>query len=318
MKTAVRDPEILEQGGIFDAERFDAEVKQEEAIAHRIQTTKFDMADAAQALEQVTKALELARTASIKATSPGDWVLYCQNDETFGMLCSSGANKVADYYGVRIRLLPQDEQGIFRPEKSTGEGGHLELTGYAIVESTFNRRREQIEATVRANEGFTGRQLNDQGAFVGRDGTAYEADLRLALSTRLRTKAVRVTAGMSRVPEETLKAAGLDTEKCRKGHGFGTSTERSASKVASDDVKKLRKELGDEILARVRGDVEDAKKLLRDITAGDKPGKDGTVFQGFDTVERFTKEWQVKKAWVKLRAHEVFGDQQEREPGEEG
>jgi len=317
MKSAVKEPEVV--GSIFDADVFETEVKQEEAIAHRIQTTKFDMADAAQALEQVTKALELARTASIKATAAGDWVLFRQGDETFGMLCSSGADKVADYYGVRIKMLPQDEHGIFRPEKNTGEGGHLELTGYAMVHSTFNRRQEQIEATVRANEGFTGRQLDGEGKFVGKDGVAYEADLRLALMTRLRTKAVRVTAGMSRVPEDKLKDAGLDTAKCRKGHGFGSSTERNASRVAPEDVKKERKALGEEVLARVGGDIDNAKSLLKDITKGDKPGKDGKVFQGFDTVERLTKDWQVKNAWSKLRAHEVFGDdQQGREPGEEG
>jgi len=185
-----------------------------------------------------------------------------------------------------------------------------------------------LEFARRSDEDFTGRGVDADEKIETRKAEkvgALDTDLRASVLTGLRTKSVRVLCGMTRVPTADLERAWNGQQKalddCRKGHGFGTSTDRGAQRVAEEGVGERAIKLGDEILRRVNGDVEAARGLLKDITASpSRPKKGGGVtkeFPGFTSVSQFTKEWQVSNAETALASHPVFGDAA-REPGGEG
>ena len=145
--------------------------------------------------------------------------------------------------------------------------------------------------------------------FIGRGGldttSALVAlsDLRLSCSTLTLTKSARILGAMTRLALDVLKKAGIDIEQCRKGHGYGTASDRGGRAVASDETKKGSKDLWNEILLRVGGDTGAARTLLKDVSS------DPPKFAGFDSHDRLTEDWQIEKAWRKLKTHQVFGDQ---------
>lgn len=306
-----------------------AETKQELDITQRAEQSLLDqlqkVENAAAVFKRRAELIETCYLAAIRRTRPQDWVLFrdAQGSET-GMLCASGANLVAEVYGIAVQnLRPQDENGNFKPDRIESGGGAYALRGTCDAWSRVNGLAVHgLEGARRSDEDFTGRGVTGEGGLTTKksDKTgALDSDLRSSVLTLLRTKAVRVLCGMTRVPtadlERAWKGAGKQTAACRKGHGFGSGSERGAQSVTPEAVAGDAKKLGQEILRRVGGDKADAAKLLKEITSKKASGK-GKAFAGFDTIARLTADWQIQNAYRKLAQHPVFGDarQQDEEP----
>lgn len=243
--------------------------------------------------------IEACRIGAISATSPVDWVLSKGRDDVAtAMLCASGAQVVSLYFGIKVKNMRPVVDGIFQPKKEIDpETGEVHYQCWFDAKSTVTGQEIfDVEAGRSSKEQFVGRGgLDTTSALVAL------SDLRLSCSTLALTKSARILGALTRLAIDVLKKAGIDIEQCRKGHGYGTATERGAQTVASGDVKARAKKLGEDILARVSGDVEAARGLLKEISAGKN-------FAGFESVERFTIAWQLDNAEAKLKAHQVFGD----------
>lgn len=141
-----------------------------------------------------------------------------------------------------------------------------------------------------------------------------EIDMKACAYTGVTNKIAMILARKVRIPLEAWLRYGFKDGAYRKGHGFGSGDERRASGVAEPGLEDRKKALRDKVLSLVGGDITDAKKLMREITAN--PSKD---FAGFDTVDRLTQGWQLKKAEKNLASHRTFGDSAgSRDPGAEG
>ena len=303
------------------------EASRETALTERAERSFIDrianMENAAVIFKRRTDLIATCYLIAIGRTRPADWVLFKLPDGTVtAMLTASGAELVAEVYGVQVEnLRPIDHNGIFKPERIDSPGGAYALRGVCDAWSGVNGRRAfNLEAVRRSDEDFTGRSVDADGKLTHdkeKKTGALDSDLRASVLTLLRTKAVRVLCGMTRVPASDLEAAWKDSNKkldqCRKGHGFGTSSSRTAATLAPEEIKTEVEKLRVEILKAVGGDVSAAKKLTKEITAG----KD---FAGWDSVDRLTKDWQVTQAWAALKKHPLFGKANAgaREPGEDG
>ena len=307
-----------------------SELSRENALAERAERSFIDriasMENAAVIFKRRTELIETCYQIAIRRTRPQDWVLFKMPDGSINaMITASGAELIAEVYGVQVEnLRPVDVNGIFRPEKVDHEKtSAYTLRGYCDAFSQVNGRRVyNLEAARRSDEDFVGRSV-DADEKLTHDKTkkagALDSDLRNAVLTLIRTKAV--LCGMTRVPSTDLEAAWKGTEKkvdsCRKGHGFGTSSDRTASTLAPEDVKAEIAKLKDEVLRCVGGDVSAAKKLVKEITSGPN-------FKGWDSLDQLSKDWQVTQAMENLKKHPVFGKGNgdgkaaQREPGAEG
>jgi hypothetical protein len=278
----------------------------EQSLVEQLQT----MENYATIVKRRMELLDSVRLAALRRTRPQDWVLFKDKEEqVVALLADSGVNLVAEAYGVVIdNLRPTGADGRFQPEKEVDDKGHLTFRAWCDVISKVNGRQVQsMEASIRDDEEFTGRRVNDRGEIAARGPKALEQDLRAALYTRLRSKAVRAVCGMTRVPAPEIEVAWKGTENkmanARKGHGYGRTAERTAERVAEEGVGDRADKLRDEILRRVGGDEDAARELLVDITKNDEKG-----FGGFKSTKQFTKDWQLDNAEKRLAAHEVFGD----------
>lgn len=286
------------------------------------------MAEAETIFERRTRLIEACYMVAIGRTRPTDWVLFKDPEgNVHAMLAASGAQLIAEVYGIKLsNVRPRDDKGLFEPERVTYGPTAFAYRGACDAWSRINGREQSIEITRRSDEDFTGRTVDAEGRFsfdkekrVG----AFEGDLRSSVLTGLLTKAVRVLCGMTRVPTSDLERAWAGSKKsidqCRKGHGFGTSAGRNAGGLVEEDVKAEVEKLRAEVGRCVGGDVSAARKLVKEITSGPN-------FAGFDTLDRVTKEFQVKQAWVNLRKHPLFGQAtgktdakpEPREAGQEG
>jgi hypothetical protein len=269
------------------------------------------------------KALAKLREVAIRGSHAFDWTLYKDKEgRVVGVPRDSAAVQIRKWMGISIFNYRPCENGYPAPlvtkdrAKTTDRDG--KVTGEAdvtIVEmwadgvcSLTGEPVEGVYYAVRSDKPFTG------------SGTLQ--DLKSSCRTGLDAKVTRILSGLRKVPVDQLQALGVKVEQSHTGMGFGTSAERTAGTVTSDEVKGAAAKLREEILRRVGGDTAAAKDLCRQITKGDKPGKDGKLFPGFDTVDRLTADWQVEAAMKKLHAHPMFGDaaqgQGDREPGGEG
>lgn len=311
--TEKKQPELF-----ADSDDIEIEVGEETALVRQAQAQDGSLADQLANMEnglalfeRRTELLGQIRRAAIRSTNPRDWVLFRDKDgSVWGHLADSGAEKIAELYGVEITNVRPQRDGLFAPLRNLLGNGVVELRAQCDALCHFNGRALSFESSIRSTEDFTGRKVDDAGGITtSPDAPALEADLRQSLWTRLRAKAIRVLTGMAQVPVEELEQAWEGTRKssaqCRKGHGFGSGKERAGQKVAEEGVPAAAAKLADEILRRVGGDEDAARKLLREITAN--PEKN---FKGFDSAKRLTQAWQVDGAWKRLREHPTFGDQQ--------
>ena len=72
---------------------------------------------------------------------------------------------------------------------------------------------------------------------------------------------------------------------------------------AIDPVGKASKELAAEIMKRTKGDADEARSLLLEITSWDEHPDGYNTFNAFQSVE------ETEKAWVKLEEHPVYGSE---------
>lgn len=305
----------------------DRMIESELAITNRSETSLLEQLsklENAEALFQRRAALmESFYMTALKRTRPQDWILFKDKQGNVNaMLAASGAELVAEVYGIRIsNIRPLDGRGMFAPERVEITGGAYELRGACDAYSRVNGREAfGLEMSRRSDEQFTGRAVNEDGKFDFQGKSANPADLRSSVLTGLRTKTVRVLCGMTRVPPGDLEKAWTGTPKkvddCRKGSGFGTGNERRSEAVSDEELKPKKAALRDAILRAVGGDTAAAKSLCKEITSN--PPK----FGGFETVDRLTEGWQVDNAMAKLKAHPTFGTAAQkpapREPGDDG
>lgn len=246
------------------------------------------------------------RKASIVTTVPIDWTLFKGPEgEVVGVPRKSACAHMRKLMGISItNYRPKSPQGDAQPsiEYEEVEGTKTKpahrvtvvtmiANGYCHITGEF---LEDVRHAVRSDESFTGR------------GTTQ--DLTQSCRSGLDSKITRILADVVKVPEGVLKKLGIDTERCYKGAGFGTSKDRTAKGVAEEGIPEKANELGRDILSRTGGDKEAARSVMVDITKNDEKG-----FKGFDSVERLTKQWQLDAAKERLKAHPMFGD--DREPG---
>lgn len=305
------------------------EIERENSLAELAERSILDrlqgMEDASAIFRRRGELLETCYMTAIRRTRPEDWVLFRAPDgSTTAMLAASGADLVAELYGIVIRnVRPVDDSGMFRPERTAYASGAYALRGTCDAFSRFNGRYvEGLECSRRSDEDFTGRGVDAGGKIETRKAAkvgALDGDLRASVLTLLRTKAVRVLAGMVRVPIADLQRGWQGTDRkidtCRRGHGFGAGDERRAEAVAEGGVSEQAELLRQEILRRVGGDEPAAQSLLLEITKKEKTTK-SKGFSGFKSTKQFTQAWQLDGAWQKLRAHSTFGDAQQGPPGE--
>lgn len=320
--TRVLEPEVLPPLEV----QISAE-SQLEALAERSLLDTLQKADnAALVIAKRAELMATVRQLGLRATRPEDWILTKDKaGDEIAMLAGPGADQIANLFGIQIlNVRPTDARGIFQPEKIVDEKDpkRFTLRAWCDAYSRINGRWIQaLEASRRSDEDFTGRSTDASGGIVFRGEGALESDLRAAVQTLLRTKAVRVLAGMTRVPLAELKAAGLDTARCRKGHGYGSGENRRAQDGAGAEVTGGAEELWKEILRRTGGDESAASQVLREITsypAGKR--KDGSAYNAFagcKSWQEINTERRVEQAKRKLAEHPQFGDQRDREPGED-
>lgn len=174
---------------------------------------------AVEVIEARVTVLETLRRASIRATSPADWLLFKspeeQGGQIVGYLQDCGADRVRDLYGIEIF-------DVSRPEKVSGQDP-LVFT-YLISGSGRCKITGQILENV---EG--GRSSTDDFC-RGKTGIELELAVRKAARANLDGGITRELAGMKSVPVADIEAAWVGTTKkiadCRRGRGFGTAGER--------------------------------------------------------------------------------------------
>ena len=325
MDTVAKTAEIVQPSNVVAMQRswIDSLAQEEMTLTARAEGSLVErlqaMENGAVIFAKRAEMLDLCHTAAIRRTRPEDWVLFKDRQGTeSAMLTASGADLIAELYGIVVQnIRPMNDRGEFAPEKVKRE--HADIYGYRAwfdAFSRFNGRSIQGQECTRwSDEDFTGRSVSAAGQLTMKPSeaiAALDSDLRASVQRLILTKAVRVLCGMTRVPIADLRAAWQSSDKspdkCRKGSGYGSGSERAASALTSDEVKSLRENLRDDILRCCGGDAAEARKLLVEITKG----KD---FTGFDSVEKMTKDWQVENAVAKLKKHPKFAPQSDTNGG---
>lgn len=324
---------VVDRGGPVDVALAPLDLEREMSLTARAEHSLVErlqrLEDAAVIFKRRNELMETCYLSAIRRTRPQDWILSGAGPEATGMLGASGGDLVAETYGIVIQnIRPLDDAGCFAPQRVVTGGSAYGYRAWCDAWSRVNgRSMEAIEAFRRSDEEFTGRGVDkDDGITVKsaeKEG-ALDSDLRSSVLTLLRTKAVRILCGMTRVPVSDLERAWKDTSKltadCRKGHGFGSSAGRQAGAVAETGVREGAEELWKEILRRCNGEANAAKLVLKDLTSypakKDAAGKEiYRAFAGVESWEQITKVKGLSIAREKLKSHPMAGD---REPGSEG
>jgi len=174
-------------------------------------------AERPQAIEAFVDAMASAakniRRAAFALTDPEDWVLNRDKEgNEVAMLGGPGCQKIAPLLGVAVTNL-RGPTGAPASEP-VYENGVATIIGdvHSRVLGTY---LEAVRAERDEAEKFTGREGN-------------KGDLKSAAMTLLLSKGVRMMLGLTRVPIAVLAGNGLDTARCRRGHGYGTSGQRQA------------------------------------------------------------------------------------------
>jgi hypothetical protein len=180
--------------------------------------------EAIEIIEARIQVLETLRRASIRATSPADWLLFKspeeQGGQVVGYLQDCGADRVRDLYGIEIF-------GVSKPEKVVGNDPrifHYLITGSGRCKLT-RQVLEEVEG---------GRSSTDDFC-KAKEGLDLELAVRKAARANLDGNITRELAGMKSVPIADLEKAWEGTSKrvdeCRRGRGFGTRDERLGART---------------------------------------------------------------------------------------
>lgn len=257
-----------------------------------------------------------ARTATIKASKPLDWTLWKGPEgDVVATPRDSLMVNAKKIYGIRITN--------YRPVGPDGAEPKIETTDDFVMEraqqgggnqpKVHNGNKIPIYTATLWADGschLTGEELPDQtytartGRFGGQE--LYLSDLKQSCRTGLDKLICSKLTGIRKVAGDELCSITGDAkflERCYKGSGFGSSSERTSAKVAEAGVEEQRAALMVDVLRVCGGDKEAARKLIVDITKNEAKG-----FKGFDTLDRMTLGWQIEAARKALKAHPVFGD----------
>lgn len=184
----------------------------------------------AQALENQDRALNSLLLSALKRTVAKDWLVNRDRDgEESAYLCGPGAWRVARPFRISFgRYRNGKGERIAEPEIVVEDDGSY--TAEIILDAFSALTGQYIEGVVgrrNSGENFTGRKT--MGTMVV-PLPVTRNDLRSSAYTRAVSKAVAAIAALHHFPLEKLREAGIDTTKCRKGQGFGSSKQRDAAR----------------------------------------------------------------------------------------
>lgn len=295
--------EKADEPKVLDAERMVPDTTTGfENMLQDLVIAKIDPEAAVAQFAATAKALAQLVPATIKQTKPQDWVQMGKGVYLQG----TGADRVAILWGIVF--------GEPRIERVQLEGGHFKfvvsgpmmsqlayrLTGGGVFQSIFGSRastdpffrpggRDGVDENGVITRGEFEGQVFSPGKHID------EGDVRKAAWENWKARGVSMICGLRNLTPADLAAAdvkaGSSVEYGKGGKGGTTVTA---------DIKAQQVKLGNEVLKKAGGDVETAREIMRSITAGDKPGKDGKIFPGFDSAKRLTQDWQLEKAFKKL------------------
>lgn len=270
--------------------------------------------EAIEIIEARVLILETLRKASIRATSPADWLLFKSPDEQGGQITGylqdCGADRVRDLYGIEVF-----EVGV--PEKVVGVDP--KIFHYIIKGSGRCKLTGQILETV---EG--GRSSTDDFC-KGKDGLDLELSVRKAARANLDGNITRELAGLKSVPIADLVAAWEGTskrvEECRKGRGFGTRDERvGGASAKAPDVDPPVCTFCKPPSRGVYRPAKDNRKAFYGCPNYQKHPSDKFIIDAETWVADQKRKAETTQpaaaATGPITAGEVFG--QNREPGQEG
>jgi hypothetical protein len=175
--------------------------------------------EAVEIIEARVQVIETLRKASIRATSPEDWLLFKspeeQGGQIVGYLQDAGCDRVRDLWGIEIF-------NVSKPEKVVGNDPGV--FSYLITGSG------RCKLTVQFVEMMEGGRSSTDDFCKGKTGVDLELAVRKAARANLDGGITRELAGMKSVPVGELAEAWTGTKKtidqCRRGRGFGTRDER--------------------------------------------------------------------------------------------
>lgn len=191
---------------------------------------------ALQKIETFFESMQRIRQMAIARTDPTDWTLFRDAHGTVvGRIRHSGATKIRQLLGIstyNVRpvnpktnaaeaRITQDELGVVTAE--------VWLDAFCALTNDTVR---DIRGCRRSDEDFIGRKISKQGVDY-RDQKPNLEDLKQAARTAAETKAVTILGGMIAVPIEELLAAGINTDRCVRGHGF-SKAERAAGAAGGE------------------------------------------------------------------------------------
>lgn len=270
-------------------------------------------------IKQREMMLSRFREVAIRSTKPTDWTLFKDRDEHIvGVPRDSGLVIVRKWFGISVfghrpRGVNGPEPIIHETEAPSIEGGRPNADKLVKITVADLWADGYSDVTGEAVDGIPFSARSD--SFAGRGS---RQDLASAARTGVDSKVARILSGLRKVSGEELKACGIDLDKCYKGSGFGSSTDRNATRNAEGGVEEGRAKLWSEILRRTGGDQQAALDVLKDITRF--KGEGGREWYA-RSIDQISKAFALEKAWGALKAHPTFGDAKAggtREPGTEG
>jgi len=252
--------------------------------------------------------LQILRNVAIKSTHGNDWTLYKDKEgHIVGVPRDSGLVHIRQWLGISLfNYRPVDDRGAPTPRhyKDERPDGSVVDVVELMADGFCNLTGQPVYAVlhaIRSDDEFIGRERKEGAGPMGEFVSLQ--DMRASCRTSLDAKITRLLSGLRKVPAEILTANGIKLDQCHRGRGFGTSSERGASRVAEEGIPEQVAKLKEELLRVTGGDAAAVKDLTKEITKS----PDGK-FGGFDSVDRLTKGWQVENAWKALKAHPQFGD----------
>ena len=271
------------------------------ALVSREAPNMLDLAvqDRMVAAERFVAGVSSVRDAAVRSTNPKDWVLMGKGGDVRALLTSSGCRKVRPYLGLKFE--PADGWKSLEPIKEVDENGVVSYRKRGRARSEFlGGDWMELESSRNEIEGWTGRRVDETGAFILKGGKAYLPDLKSSCDAGWESKVIRALFGMNGLEptylDECWKGTWKKSSMCQGGAGFGSSKERS-EEASPEDLEALRKKLREAILERCKGDTTAAAQLLYRITK--YKGSDGKDY-GHRSVEKLDASWKIERALKEL------------------
>lgn len=294
-------------------------------------------ANAIEIIERQGALQQVLNLALVKQTEPEDWTASKAGDTIYCNPSGSATAKISRFLQIEI----QGPNGEPRPLKEavtrgTTRGFKVSFRCRSLVMASLSGLPPAMapwtvaETTRWEDEDFTGRGVDTAGNLVKKGGVrALESDLSAAADKAAMNRAVGLLTGLRKIPLGLMERAFANEkilDRIPKGYGFGSSQERTGSRVAEEGVGEGAQALWEDCLRRTGGDEGAAHDLLREITSypagiNQTTKKAYNAFGGVKSYQEITQKRGLDSARRKLQAHHVFGDnaaaQRDREPGED-